>query len=193
MSNNNGSAGVGAQLASPKGLELELTLLQGGVNQSLTKAGINVTGQTVTQASLDAELSADLALFAAVDQARAQWKAALATLKAATPTIRARFAVLKAAVVNAFGASNPQLANFGFKPKGPRKKPTSAEQALSAAQAKATREARGTVGPVKKLAIVGAAPTLIIGPSGTTVIKAPASAPPASSTPATPSTTPAAT
>src|SRR5579863_10654308 len=129
-SNSNGSAGVGAKAASPKGLELEITLLQNGVNKTLTKAGIDVAGQTVTQASLDTELTADLALYEAVDQAKAQWLAALASLKAAIPGIRARYAVLKVAIINAFGATNPQLATFGIKPKVPRKKLASADQAL---------------------------------------------------------------
>jgi hypothetical protein len=180
---NNVSAGVGAKAASPKGLELEITLMKAGVDKDLTKAGMNITGQMVPQAALDTELSADLALYAAVDQARAQYKAALANLTAAVPAMRARMAVLKTAVKNAFGAGNPQLADFGIKAAQPRKKLSSAENALAVAKRAATRKARGTVGPVKKLATVGATPTVTIGPSGTTVTPAPVSAPSASSTP----------
>lgn len=184
MSSNNGSAGVGAKAAAPKGLELEITLMQAGVNKDLTKAGMNVTGQMVAQAALDTELSADLALYAAVDQAEAALKTARANLTAAVPNMRARYAVLKQAVINQFGAANPQLADFGIKPKGPRKQQTSAEKALSAAKRKATREERGTMGPVEKLAIVGATPTVTIGPSGTTITPAPVGTPASSSAPA---------
>jgi hypothetical protein len=175
MSNSNssnGSAGVGAKAASPKGLKLELTLMQAGVDKDLTKAGMNVMGQMVTQAQLDTELEADIARYAAVDAARATLKTALATLTAAVPNMRARYAVLKQAVVAQFGAGNPQLVDFGIKPKAARKPLTAEQKVLAKAKAAATRKARGTVGPVAKLKTMGATPTVTIGPSGTTVTTA---------------------
>jgi hypothetical protein len=172
MSNSNGSAGVGAKAAAPKGLELELTLFQQGVEKSLPAAGMPVAGTMVTQAKLDTEMTTDLALYQAVDDARTQLKNAQAALKAQVPTIKARYAVLKLATQNNFGAANPVLATFGIKPTAPRKKATSAENALAAAKRQATRDARKTMGAKQKASIVGATPTVTIGPSGTTVTPA---------------------
>lgn len=183
MSNsNNGSAGVGAKAASPKGLELEITLMKSGVDKDLTKAGMSVTGQMVTQAQLDTELSADIALYTAVDEARTAYQTALATLKAATPNMRARYGVLKQAVIAQFGAANPQLPDFGIKPKAPRKPLTAEQKVLAKAKAAATRKERGTVGPVEKLKTVGATPSVTISPSGAVTTSAPSSTAPASST-----------
>lgn len=172
MSNYNGKAGAGAQLKAPKGLRLELTLLQGGVNADLTPAGLSIAGQQVTQAALDGELTADLALYAAVDAARAKLKAALATLTAAAPAAKARLARFKQAVICLLGAANPQLADFGIAPKRPRRKLTPEENALAVARRAATRAARRTLGPSAKLKTVGATPTVTIGPEGTTVTPA---------------------
>jgi hypothetical protein len=180
MSNNNGKAGPGAKQAAPKGLELELTLLQGGVNKDLTPAGMSLRGQMITQAALDGELTADLALYAAVDQARAKLKTALAALTAAVPAMKARVELIRQAVICLLGADNPQLADFGIAVKKPRRPLTSEENALAVARRAATRAARRTVGPVEKLKTVGATPTVTIGPEGTTV----AYATPPSPTPA---------
>ncbi|MHB8421096.1 MAG: hypothetical protein ACYDCL_23755 [Myxococcales bacterium] len=186
-SNTNGSAGVGAKAAAPKGLQLELTLMKNGVDKSLPSAGMPVAGLMVTQAALDAELAADIALYQAVDDARAKLKNALGSLKAQLPATRARYAVLKLAVQGNFGIANPVLETFGIKPKAARKQLTSEENALAAAKRKATREARKTMSAKQKAGIVGATPTLTIGPAGTTVTPGGQSTPAAApATPASP-------
>lgn len=176
MSNYNGKAGAGAVQKAPKGLRLELTLLQDGVNLDVTPAGLSIRGRLVTQAALDAELSADLALYAAVDQARAQLKAALGTLNAAAPAAKARLGQLKQAVICLLGATSPQLVDFGIAPTKPRRPLTPEQNALAIARRAATRKARRTVGPVEKLKTVGATPTVTIGADGT-VITEPSSTP----------------
>jgi len=65
---------------------------------------------------------------------------------------------LKAWVLGRFGAGSVEAGEFGF---APRKAPTvsAATRAHAVEQNKATREARGTVGRKKKLAIKGVIPT----------------------------------
>jgi hypothetical protein len=61
---------------------------------------------------------------------------------------------LKQYVMNAFGKTSPQLADFGFAP--PKVATLTAEQKQAAVlKREATRKARGTVGPKAKLAVTG--------------------------------------
>src|SRR5258708_1950659 len=61
---------------------------------------------------------------------------------------------LKQYVPNAPGKTSPLLADFGFTPRKTTVR-TPEQKAAAAAKAKATRAARGTKGPVAKLAITG--------------------------------------
>jgi hypothetical protein len=70
-----------------------------------------------------------------------------------TPVLRA----LRQYVINVFGETSPVLADFGFTP--PKRATRTPEQkAAAAVKAKATREARHTMGKVQKKGIKGTVP-----------------------------------
>lgn len=86
--------------------------------------------------------------------AKAAWQEAIRQYQAidakATPVITG----LKQFVLNTFGRNSPQLADFGFAPrKVTTLTPAKKQQAVQ--KRAATRAARGTKGPVAKLAITG--------------------------------------
>ncbi len=89
-----------------------------------------------------------------VRQARAVWIAASAEYEAIHAEVSGVVTDVKQAAMAAFGKNSPKLASFGFEPP---KKPTMTEEQKAAAVAKrrATRAARGTVGPKARLAIKG--------------------------------------
>ena len=63
-------------------------------------------------------------------------------------------ASLETTAASVLGASNPLLAQLGYKPKKERKKLTVEEKALAVAQARVTREQRRTLGAKQRAAIV---------------------------------------
>lgn len=170
----NGTASPSVQQIAPKGLELEITLLKGGVDGSIP-AGTQfpVDGKTESQQELSQELADDLALFTALSDAVAKEKQARAALHGAIPGIRDRSKSIRAAIIQLLGKGNPLLSKFGIAPPK-RRAPRSAEQlALSAAKAKLTREKHGTMSKKQKR-LMGSAPTptLTLGPDGKKIIPA---------------------
>lgn len=73
-----------------------------------------------------------------------------AQVKSTSAEARQYIDVLKRAVTNFYGPGSPQLIQFGFQPKKPRKPMSSSTLAVRAAKAKATRELRGTDKPKPK-------------------------------------------
>jgi hypothetical protein len=108
---------------------------------------------------------------AALAKSRTQVKTALAAKTNAEQARVAADQALSAWVITKFGAGSQEALDFGF---APRKKAslTSTDKAKAAAQAKATREARHTMGKKQKKSIKG------------TVIAPTAPADPATNTPA---------
>jgi hypothetical protein len=114
-------------------------------------------------------------------------KAKVAAEKARLPALRAFMKVYIAFVRATFGDAPEVLADFGLTPKKAPKPRTGAQLAAAKAKRDATRKARGTVGPVKKQAIIGDVVGVEVTPI--TAPKAPASPTPATATAAsTPST-----
>ncbi len=76
------------------------------------------------------------------------------------------YAALKAAVISYFGVGSPQLVKFGLKPRKARPRPSPPRKLLAvrAAKVKATRQLRGTKGPVQKAAIKAGPMQISIGP-----------------------------
>ncbi len=79
---------------------------------------------------------------------------AIAVYKALDTKVTGAVTGLKQYVFNALGKTSPLLADFGFTPRKTTVR-TPEQKAAAAAKAKATRAARGTKGPVAKLAITG--------------------------------------
>jgi hypothetical protein len=74
------------------------------------------------------------------------------------PAARSFVNELKLAVFTVMGSTNPALVNFGLKPKKERQKLTGDQRVRATAKAKATREARHTLGPRAKAQIKGEVP-----------------------------------
>lgn len=180
MASDNGSpmgasVNPNAQKVAPKGLHLELTLMDSGVmNEIPSTTDLLVAGQPVSQPALDAELKSDIHLFQAVIDAQTQLQTARAARKAAIQAVRQRYKEIRAALIVRFGSGNPVLQKFGILPPKPRKQLTAEEKAVKNAKAKLTRGKRHTMGSKQKsmLKTIGT-PTVEITPDGTTVIPPP--------------------
>lgn len=129
----------------PALFEAELENVDAGVLRNVpATASLMLNGAPLSQPQIDAKLKAYLASFAAAEAARQQYQAALAARRALTIEARDFFLQLKKALTAWFGAQNPLLADFGFRPDRPRAPRTAEQQLLAAAKAQLTREARGT-------------------------------------------------
>jgi hypothetical protein len=101
-----------------------------------------------------AQLQGYLGAYTALDASATAANEARAQVRSQLQEAQAYYASLKATVITFLGAQNsPQLAKFGLKPKKARAKATSAQLAVRAAKAKATRSLRGTKGSVQKAGI----------------------------------------
>jgi hypothetical protein len=126
-----------------------------GIEKDLQNvASLPLDGETYTPTSLVAFIQSRIDAANEVAAAKAAWIAA--TKRYATIDAKATGVVtgLKQYVMNAFGKTSPKLADFGF---AARKVTTlTTEQKQQAVEKRAaTRKARGTLGPVAKLAITG--------------------------------------
>jgi hypothetical protein len=130
-----------------------------GIKKYLTvpTTEIPVGGAMVTPVVLTATFQKSLDTRAAVVTKRAELKAALADRASAESERRISDEGLKAYVLGRFGADTPAALDFGYSARKTGVK-TAATKAQAAALNKATREARGTVGPKKKLKIKGTLP-----------------------------------
>jgi hypothetical protein len=187
MSSSNGSSSEATspavKAASPKGLEMELTLLHKGL-ASLIPDGTSLilAGASWTKDALVTELAKDLGQYQAVtDQVRVL-KGARQGLQQNRPGARALAKNLKSALLAYFGRGSPMLAQFGIRAGGGGRALTSEQKVLRAAKARATRAARHTLGPRQKQAIRGVGtPTVTLGGESGNSPVAPVS--PGSSTP----------
>jgi hypothetical protein len=149
---------------------------------SITAFMINGTMQTPQQ--LVGTLNSRIESAKSVVATRATWKATLEADETLRDSTEATVSAMRQSLLLAFGGQTDVLADFGLTA---RAKPvaTPAELLARTAKAKATREARHTMGPKQKAAIKGAvtptAPATAAPPAAT---PSPA-APPASPAPST--------
>ena len=150
---------------------------------------------------IDAKLQEIVTLRAATTDAQTSAKARVAEERAQLPALIAFMLAYVAYVKAAFGNAPEVLADFGLVPKKARTPLTPEEKAAAKAKRKATREARGTVGPVKKLGIVGnvvgvtvtpvtapaapASPAAPAAPAASAAVASPSPQPPAATAPVT--------
>ncbi len=154
VGSTSGATPTSTAVVAPKGFRQDLQqMLQGW--QTVVPSGSTVTSSDgpLTQGAALEQLQGYLGVYPTLDTQAMALKQTRAQEKAQLPEARRFIAVLKATVTNYFGAGSPQLAQFGLQPKKPRKLPTSAQRAISAAKAKATRQLRGTVGEKVKAPI----------------------------------------
>jgi hypothetical protein len=143
-------------------------------------AALMIGGASHTVDDILAILQTRLAAAVAAESTRATWQTAVKADRDERAKTKTFVSGLRQALQVAFTGSIDALADFGLAPRKQRVV-TPEKKAAAAAKAKATRIARHTVGPKKKLAIKGTVPQA-----------APATSPaaePAPTAPASPSTT----
>jgi hypothetical protein len=126
-----------------------------GVTKDLKSvASIPLDGDTYTPVALVALLQSRIDAANKVATTKAAWRDAITQYKAINTKTTAVVSGLKQYLLNVYGKNSPQLADFGF---ASRKVTTlTPEQKQQAVEKRAaTRAARGTKGPVAKLAITG--------------------------------------
>jgi hypothetical protein len=158
--------------------------LSGGTTKHFTNASqqLTVGGVTYTVAQVTTNLQEIVDLRNATTDAQATAKAKVAAETAKLPTLLLFMSAYTAYVKATFGNTPDVLADFGLAVKKPRTPLTAQQKAAASAKAKATREARGTKGPVAKQAITGN----VIGVTVTPITAPAAPAPEAAPQPAAP-------
>jgi hypothetical protein len=158
------------------------TQLLAGFQQHLASAtSITLASVAYTPAQITAALQALVALYAAVDAAKAAWKAKLTAEAAQAPAFLSLMAGLVSYVKLTFSESPDVLIDFGLGPKPAKTPLTTEQQAVANAKNKATRTARGTTGSKAKLAVKGNVVGVVVTP---VTAPAPVAASTAPSTPA---------
>jgi hypothetical protein len=134
-----------------------------------------VRGTTYKPADIVIILQARLATAKAVDSARSTWQAAVAADRDERAKTKTFVSGIRQALLVAFADSIDVLADFGLSPR--KKAVVSPEtRAAAAVKAKATREARHTMGKKQKAKIKAAAPAPASAPAASAPTPAPAPA-----------------
>jgi hypothetical protein len=143
---------------------LALKLAAGIQQHFAATAQLYIAEKTLTPAQVAAQLQTLAALRTAVDAARAALQGKLADETTEGPALRAFYASVIGFVRIAYAGAPEILADFGLAPRKARKALTAEQQAAANAKSQATREARGTVGKKKKLAIKGKVTGVVVTP-----------------------------
>jgi len=161
-----------------------------GVKKDLQNvASIPLDGAPYNPASLVTLIQSRIDAANKVATTKAAWHDAITQYEALNAKTTAVIIGLKQFVLNTFGKDSPLLADFGF---APRKVTTLTPEQKQAAVEKraATRAARGTLGPVKKLAVTGDTVKLAALQAKAAQNAAPQAAPTAAPVPAAPAPAP---
>jgi hypothetical protein len=132
-------------------------VIQGIEKDLQTMPALPLGGTAYTPGSLVAFVQSRIDAANGVITAKANWHNAVVTYEALNLKADEVIRDLKALVIGAFGSASPKLADFGFTPR--KKVVRTPAQKAAAAKAKATRIARGTMGPKAKLAVKGTVST----------------------------------
>jgi hypothetical protein len=170
----------------PKQLASDQKLIDGLNKHASTIGTMLINGVGHKPADLVPVLQGRLDAARAVDAARPVWQNAVQVDRDERAKTKALVSGLRQALAIAFAGSIDTLADFGLTPRKPRVV-SPEKKAAAAAKAKATRQARNTMGKVQKKDVKGAVTaTLVVTPIGGSQPAAPAGAPAV-----TPSATPA--
>jgi len=119
-------------------------------------AQMAIAGKTFTPATLKAAFQSEIDANNTADSTRAVYKQQIAEAKAVRRDTRALRESLRTYILGNYGpAAVTMLEDFGMSPKT-RSAPTTETMAEAVKKARATREARHTMGRKEKLAITGA-------------------------------------
>jgi hypothetical protein len=141
-----------------------------GVEKHLSGVTLTLSGQALTTKQIVSELQDLIDAANAVEPARAAWQAAVAAEKAQQASSQEFLVALRQAVLAMFRSQPDVLADFSLTAPKKRPKLTSAQAALNAARSKATRVARGTLGPVARQQIKGNVSSIQIVPQTAPVV-----------------------
>jgi hypothetical protein len=150
---------------------------------------ITLEGASTTIDAVVNEFQAFIDNRAAIVAAQTTAKNMVAAERTGLPAITALLAAFIAFVRNALGPTSTALADFGIPVRKAPAPKTAEQKAVAAAKRKATRAARGTMGPKAKLAVHGdITAQLVVTPAGSAegapgaTATAPAAAAPGGST-----------
>ena len=127
--------------------------LVAGVQKHL-KGALVLAGKSYTPKQLVALLQLRLGAADAVAKAKAAYRDACAQEAKQNAETKEVFDALKATLLAMFGSAIGTLADFGLSPRK-RTKPDPATLVAKAEKSKATRAARHTMGPKRKLSVTG--------------------------------------
>jgi hypothetical protein len=181
--------------ASVDGLAKQL--IAGTAKHLVSGTQVTLLGSSYTAADLTTNLQKVVSLQSDVDASKALAKAKLTAQATGMASLRPLMGALVAYVKVTYGNQPDVLADFGVAAPKPRAALTVEAKAAAAAKRASTRKARGTMGPVQKLAVVGdvtgvtitpttaAHPiaTPVVSPSNSPTVGAPSPAPTATPTP----------
>jgi hypothetical protein len=120
-------------------------------------SSLPLAGTTYTPDDLVKLVQSRIDLNNVIAASRATWLSQVASNQALSAKLTPILRGLRQYVVNAYGETSPVLADFGFT--APKKRVLTPEQkATAAVRAKATREARHTMGKVQKKNVKGTVP-----------------------------------
>jgi hypothetical protein len=169
-------------------------MIDGFNDAATTITSLVLASAAVTTKDIVATLQSRIDSRKTVESARAAWRSAVQADRDLTDKTKPFVAALRGSLLASFAGNIETLAKFGLAPR--QKAVTTPEvKVAAAAKAKATREARHTVGPKEKTKIKGTvtptAPATVAStapvPSSTTQPAPPAAAPiPVASSPVTP-------
>jgi hypothetical protein len=160
-----------------------LQALVAGTKQHFPNGPITFGNATYTAASLEQLFSSLILAMTSLSAAQLSAKDAMANKRGVQAKVGPIVSAYKRFLVATFAGATQTLADFGVPPPKAKAPLSSAQRAAATAKARATRQARGTVGSKKKLTVKGNVTGVIVTP----VTSTPASA--ASSEPAQPAPT----
>ncbi len=149
-----------------------ITAMQAGFNKDFTaKQSLLMDGTSVGQPAILGQLGTFLQVIQGVETARQALAARVAAKKAQSAAVTKYLSQLEAALKQALGSGNPELQDFGIKPPKTRRQLTVQEKAVAAANARATKEARGILGKKQraKITTAGTPGVAVVDPQGNIV------------------------
>jgi hypothetical protein len=165
-------------------------LIDGFIKHAASLVSLTIAATTVSNKDLIGELQARIDLRKAVQTTRATWKVALKAQADQRSTSNTFVARVRQALLVTFADQVDTLDDFGLTPRT-RRAVDPQVQVDAAAKAKATREARHTMGPKQKAKIKGTVATTAPATPAPATPVATASPPSPNTEPTTPPVTPA--
>jgi hypothetical protein len=163
-----------APSVAPKGgFILNLLQLMQGLQKLLPDgSSLGTVDGPLTKSDMVTQLQSWIALYEAISPQETALANARSAYKAELPDARAYFAQVKLALQAFYSPTNPTLAQFGIKPRGPRAK-SALKTAAKVVRTLQTRRIRGTLGPKARKEAPKSGPVTLGNTSGTSPASTP--------------------